>query len=148
MMFLSSLFENNFLGFPSHPSPSFLTPPEWNCWSLAPANWRASEGDPSPLPVLLLPWTWVDVGLTWVDLALILGLHRVDRLYLPAGEQGHLSPCQGPAWLSVASLQRLLRLLFLSFCRGLICLSPGYWVSSGKLWRQSQSQEKLANRKD
>lgn len=101
---------------------------------------------------LVLGWCWVDVGSMlgwrWVDIGLTLGWRWVDTgltvfIY----------------WLGSRTLLALVRAVpdfqwhrsrgFLGcyFFRGLICLSPGYWVSSGRLWSWVQPSENLANRK-
>lgn len=142
--FSAPVFENNSFGTPSQlflPDSPRVELLVFNCELKDSQGWSFPLSPAFAAPAGDLGWCWIDLTWPWAHIGLtvfiyglvsraILVLHRAMPDF-----QWHPS-------------KRLLRLLFPSFFRGLICLSPGYWVSSGKLWRRSQPSEKLANMKD
>lgn len=139
--FSAPVFKNNSFG-----TPSGLFLPDSPQMELLVFSYelKDSQGWSCPLPpafaapALDLGWCWVDLTWPWALIGLTVFTYglvsRAILVLLRAMPDFQWRPSK-----------RLLRLLFPSFFRGLICLSPGYWVSSGKLWRRSQPSEKLAN---
>lgn len=135
----SSCFENNSFGTPSglflfHWLPQM----ELLVFSY---EWRTPGMVLPPAPCLCC--STLDLGWCWVDWQLDLGLY----IGLTVFTYGLVSRAILVLLRAMPDFQwhpskRLLRLLFHHFQGFPICLSPGYWVSSGKLKARSKHQKR------